>query len=92
MPSVYSVCEQMPCQAASAVLNRNGLEHGETIQSFKAFFTAPATGFDAAKRQLNADAELRSFCGEVKLGVLQRYQGELWAFALEGYRLAEGAK
>ena len=45
-----------------------------------------------AKRQLNADAELRSFCGEVKLGVLQRYQGELWAFALEGYRLAEGAK
>jgi hypothetical protein len=45
-----------------------------------------------AKRQLNADAELLSFCGEVKLGVLQRYQGELWAFALEGIRLAEGAK
>jgi hypothetical protein len=45
-----------------------------------------------AKRQLNADVELRSFCGEVKLVSSQRYQGEVWAFALEGYRLAEGAK
>ncbi|MEI7850424.1 MAG: hypothetical protein WCH86_01170 [Kiritimatiellales bacterium] len=45
-----------------------------------------------AKRQLNADVELRSFCGEVKLVSSQRYQGDVWAFALEGHRLAEGAK
>ena len=43
------------------------------------------------KRQLNADAELHAFCGEIKLGSSQRYSGETWAFALEGYRLPEAA-
>jgi hypothetical protein len=45
-----------------------------------------------AKRQLNADAGLRSFCGEIKLISSQRHFGESWAFVLEGCRLAEGAK
>lgn len=45
-----------------------------------------------AKRQFNTDAELRSFCGEVKLVSSQRYSGDAWAFAFEGRRLSEGAK
>ena len=45
-----------------------------------------------AKRLLNADADLRRFCGEVKLVSSQRESGEIWIFALEGRRLAGGAK
>jgi hypothetical protein len=44
-----------------------------------------------AKRQLNADAELRRFCGEIRLASSQRY-GETWAFSIEGSRPAEGGK
>lgn len=45
-----------------------------------------------AKRQLNANAEVRGFCGEVKLVSSQRETGEIWIFALEGRRQAGGAK
>lgn len=45
-----------------------------------------------AKRQLNANAEIRGFCNEVKLGSSQRESGESWMFALEGRRLAGGSK
>lgn len=45
-----------------------------------------------AKRQLNANAEVRGFCGEVKLVSSQRETGETWVFSLEGRRLAGGAK
>lgn len=45
-----------------------------------------------AKRKLNANDELRGFCGEVKLVSSQREAGEKWVFALEGRRLAGGAK
>lgn len=45
-----------------------------------------------AKRKLNADDELRRFCGEVKLVSSQRDFGETWAFALEGCRLPEANK
>lgn len=45
-----------------------------------------------AKRQLNASAAIRTFCGEVKLVSSQRESGEKWVFALEGRRLAGGAK
>jgi hypothetical protein len=45
-----------------------------------------------AKRQLTADARLRSFCGEIRLISSRRYFEESWAFALEGSRLAEGAR
>ena len=44
------------------------------------------------KRQLNASADLRKFCGEIKLISSQRYFGDAWAFALEGHRLSGGAK
>jgi len=44
-----------------------------------------------AKRQLNADAGLRRFCGEIKLVSSQRESGETWIFALEGRRMAGGA-
>jgi hypothetical protein len=43
-----------------------------------------------AKRQLNADAEVRGFCGEVKLVSSQREMGEIWIFSLEGRRSAGG--
>jgi len=45
-----------------------------------------------AKRKLNSRAELRRFCGEAKLVSSQRETGEKWIFALEGRRLAGGAK
>lgn len=45
-----------------------------------------------AKRQLNENAEVRGFCGEVKLVSSQRDTGEIWIFALDGHRLAEGDK
>ena len=45
-----------------------------------------------AKRQLNDNAEVRNFCGEVKLVSSQRESGEIWIFALDGRRLAGGAK
>jgi hypothetical protein len=45
-----------------------------------------------AKRKLNADAELRSFCGEVKLISSKRYFDEAWAFELEGHRSAGDAR
>jgi hypothetical protein len=45
-----------------------------------------------AKRQLNANADLRKFCGEIKLISLKRYFGDAWAFSLEGHRSAGGAK
>jgi hypothetical protein len=45
-----------------------------------------------AKRQLNENAEVRGFCGEVKLVSSQRETGEIWIFALDGHRLAEGDK
>lgn len=45
-----------------------------------------------AKRLLNADADLRRFCGEVKLVSSQRESGEIWTFVLEGRRPAGGAK
>ena len=45
-----------------------------------------------AKRQLNENAEVRGFCGEVKLVSSQRETGEIWIFALDGHRLAEGEK
>lgn len=44
-----------------------------------------------AKRQLNDDARLRSFCGEIKLISSQRDFGEDWAFAFEGRRSAGGS-
>lgn len=44
-----------------------------------------------AKRKLNADDELRRFCGEVKLVSSRRYSEESWAFALEGCRSPEAA-
>jgi len=43
-----------------------------------------------AKRQLNENAEVRGFCGEVKLVSSQRDTGEIWIFALDGHRLAAG--
>jgi hypothetical protein len=43
-----------------------------------------------AKRELNADADLRHFCGEIKLVSSQRESGEAWIFAFEGHRPAEG--
>lgn len=45
-----------------------------------------------AKRQLNANAEVRGFCSEVKLVSSQRESGENWIFALEGRRQAGGVK
>jgi hypothetical protein len=45
-----------------------------------------------AKRQLNANVEVRGFCGEVKLVSSQRETGETWIFSMEGRRLAGGAK
>jgi hypothetical protein len=45
-----------------------------------------------AKRLLNADADLRRFCGEVKLISSQRESSEIWIFALEGRRPVGGAK
>ncbi len=45
-----------------------------------------------AKRKLNADAEVRGFCGEVKLVSSQRETGETWIFSLEGRRSAGGGK
>ncbi|HNX52795.1 MAG TPA: hypothetical protein PLD51_00780 [Pontiellaceae bacterium] len=45
-----------------------------------------------AKRQLNANAEVRGFCSEVKLVSSQRESGENWIFALEGRRQAGGSK
>jgi len=45
-----------------------------------------------AKRQLNENAEVSGFCGEVKLVSSQRDTGEIWIFALDGHRLAEGDK
>lgn len=43
-----------------------------------------------AKRKLTANAEVRGFCGEVKLVSSQRETGEIWVFALEGRRPAAG--
>ncbi|MEI8205863.1 MAG: hypothetical protein WCG03_03200 [Kiritimatiellales bacterium] len=43
-----------------------------------------------AKRQLNENAEVRGFCGEVKLVSSQRDTGEIWIFSLDGHRLAAG--
>lgn len=46
-----------------------------------------------AKRKLTASAEVRGFCGEVRLVSSQRETGDIWIFALEGRRLAaEGDK
>lgn len=45
-----------------------------------------------AKRQLDGDSRLRSFCGKVKLASSQRYSGNSWAFALEGWRLSGAAQ
>ncbi len=45
-----------------------------------------------AKRQLNEDAGLRQFCGEIKLVSSQREANDVWIFALEGRRPAGGAK
>lgn len=42
-----------------------------------------------AKRQLNGNAEVRGFCGEVKLVSSQRETGDVWVFAFEGRRPAE---
>lgn len=44
-----------------------------------------------AKRQLNANAEVRGFCGEVKLVSSQRDAGDVWNFALEGRREEAGS-
>lgn len=41
-----------------------------------------------AKRQLNSNAEIRGFCGEVKLVSSQRETGDVWVFAFEGRRPA----
>jgi hypothetical protein len=59
------------------MLRLNGLAGGE--------LTAVET-----KHQLNANAEIRSFCGEVKLVSSQRESGEVWAVALDGRRLVGG--
>lgn len=45
-----------------------------------------------AKRKLNADAEVRGFCGEVRLISSQREEGDSWTFALEGQRRTGGAQ
>jgi len=45
-----------------------------------------------AKRKLNTDAEVRGFCGEVRLISSQREVGDSWTFALEGRRRAGGAQ
>jgi hypothetical protein len=45
-----------------------------------------------AKQQLNADARLHSFCGEIRLVASRRYFEESWAFALEGSRPLESAQ
>lgn len=44
------------------------------------------------KRQLNENAEVRGFCGEVRLVSSQRDMGEIWTFSLEGRRPAGDTK
>ncbi len=71
--------QETPTDPSYYTLRINGRAQGEL------------TAVDA-KRQLNSSAELRRFCGEAKLISSQRETGENWKFALEGRRLAGGAK
>ena len=45
-----------------------------------------------AKRNLNADSDVRAFCGGVRLISSQREAGDNWIFALEGRRETGGSK
>ncbi len=44
------------------------------------------------KRKLNANSDVRGFCGEVRLISSNREEGDRWIFALEGKRRVGGAK
>jgi len=72
---------------------KQGLENGSPSGTLRisGTTTGELTAVEA-RRQLNADDRLRSFCGEIRLGSLRRYSGDSWAFALEGNRSEEGAR
>jgi len=99
-PQMYSVLravqENVPSRMELYHLSagvEQGLENGSPAGTLRISGTATGelTAVEA-RRQLNANARLRSFCGEIRLGSLRRYSGDSWAFALEGNRSAEGAR
>ncbi len=45
-----------------------------------------------AKRNLNQNPVVHAFCGDVRLISSERESGDVWAFALDGRRLLEGAE
>ena len=45
-----------------------------------------------AKRGLNNNSTVHSFCGDARLISSERESGDVWVFALDGRREAEGAK
>jgi hypothetical protein len=99
-PSMYSVLyaaqSRIPAQMALDNFYA-GLE--EAFDADPAYYTLRFSGRSLgeltaveAKRLLNAEADLRRFCGEIKLVSSQRESGETWIFALEGRRPTGGAK
>ena len=45
-----------------------------------------------AKRKLNANKDVKGFCGDIRLVSSEREAGDVWTFALEGRREAGGTK
>ena len=99
-PSMYSILRaaqsRIPAQMALDNLYA-GLEQGSDTDPV--YYTLRLSGRAQgeltaveAKRQLNADAGLRRFCGEIKLVSSQRESGEIWIFSMEGRRPAGGTK
>jgi hypothetical protein len=97
-PSMFSILRSVQRQVPPPMALENlyaGLERAADADP--AYYTLRLSGRAQgeltaveAKRQLNADAGLRRFCGEIKLVSSQRDAGEIWIFSLEGRRLAGG--
>ncbi|MCC7300795.1 MAG: hypothetical protein IT583_06925 [Verrucomicrobia bacterium] len=97
-PSMFSILRsvqrQVPPQMALENLfagQENDLVAGTSqyILRFSGRAQGELTAVEA-KRQINTDAGLRRFCGEIKLVSSQRAAGEIWIFAMEGHRPVAG--
>lgn len=91
---LLAVQENIPERMAIGVL-RAGEEQGadkkiEKVLSFSGRARGELTAVEA-RRNLNRNATLQQFCGELRLISSQRAEGDNWIFALEGRRAAEGS-
>jgi hypothetical protein len=100
-PSMHVILRAVQREIPAQMVLENlyaGLE--QVSEADSAFYTLRLSGRAQgeliavdAKRRFNSCAELRRFCGEVKLVSSQRETGEKWILAFEGRRQAErGAK